>query len=219
VTHASLGAEITGWLATMIGVGLGAARLETGALALAVSGLICLGVAARPDRRMAIWVAAALFEAAWCCWLLAAGVVSAEPYAVPAAAVVLALGWTRSRREPVPHSWRAAGPGLLLLLLPSLIMTWLSPGWIRPLLLGVLATGVALAGARHRRQAPLVIGVLVAVLDAGRALAGAFLLLIHAVPGWIPIAVLGAVMLWAGATYEARLRNLRAIHGSLAAMS
>jgi Na+/H+-dicarboxylate symporter len=119
----------------------------------------------------------------------------------------------------VPHSWRAAGPGLLLLLLPSPIMTWLSPGWIRPLLLGVVATGVALAGARHRKQAPLVIGVLVAVLDAGREVARAFLLLIHAVAGWIPIAVLGAVMLWAGATYEARLRNLRAIHGSLAAMS
>jgi hypothetical protein len=31
--------------------------------------------------------------------------------------------------------------------------------------------------------------------------------------------LLGAMLLWAGATYEARLRNLRAIRSSLAAMS
>ena len=45
------------------------------------------------------------------------------------------------------------------------------------------------------------------------------LLLADAVPSWIPIAALGAVLLWAGATYEARLRNLRAIRSSLAAMN
>ena len=41
----------------------------------------------------------------------------------------------------------------------------------------------------------------------------------HELPGWVPAAAGGAVLLWAGATYEARLRNLRAMRRSLASMS
>jgi hypothetical protein len=98
-------------------------------------------------------------------------------------------------------------------------VVWTNPGWIRPALLGVVAAAVALAGARTRKQAPLVIGIVVVTTDAGRALAPAVSLLVDAVPSWIPIAALGAVLLWAGATYEARLRNLGAIRSSLAAMN
>jgi hypothetical protein len=68
-------------------------------------------------------------------------------------------------------------------------------------------------------QAPLLTGTAVAVLEAGRELAPDVMRLVHAMPGWIPIAAGGAVLLWAGATYEARLRNLQAIRRSLAAMS
>jgi len=126
---------------------------------------------------------------------------------------------SRTRRDPELGSWQTLGPGLALGLLPSLIGVWVGAGWIRPVLLGLVAVGVALAGARAARQAPLVIGIVVLVLDAGRALTPAFLILIHAVPGWIPIGALGAVLLWAGATYEARLRNLRAIRRRMAAMN
>ncbi len=215
----ALAVECAGWLVTVIGVGQSLARPQTAGLALAVTGLICLGVAARPDRRPAIWAALALLDVASCCWLGAAGVRAVEPYTVPAAVLGLTFGWTRCRREPAPHSWLALGPGLALLLLPSLVAAWPSPDWIRPTLLGVAAVGVALAGARAGKQAPLVTGIAVVVLDAGRALEPVFGVWVHALPSWIPIAVLGAVMLWAGATYEARLRNLRAIVGSLAAMS
>lgn len=43
--------------------------------------------------------------------------------------------------------------------------------------------------------------------------------LVGVLPGWLPLAAIGVVLLWAGATYEARLRNLRALRRSLAAMS
>src|SRR6266568_2447489 len=194
----ALAAEWAGWLVTAIGVGQCLARPRTAGLALAVT---------------------ALLEAASCCWLVAAGVRVVEPYTVPAALLGLVFGWTRSRREPAPHSWLAFGPGLALLLLPSLVAAWVSPDWIRPTLLGGVAVGVALAGARAGQQAPLVTGITVAVLDAGRALAPAFGVLFHALPSWVPIAVLGVILLWAGATYEARLRNLRTIFSSLTAMS
>jgi hypothetical protein len=41
----------------------------------------------------------------------------------------------------------------------------------------------------------------------------------HALPGWAPAALGGAVLAWTGATYEARLRNLRAIRHSLSSMA
>ena len=214
-----LAAEGAGWLMAAIGLWQSFARPETAGLALAVVGLTCLGIAARPARRAAFWPGLALLDAASCCWLAAAGVSVIEPYTILAAVIALAFGMNRSRRDDELGSWLVLGPGLALLLLPSLIGVWLNPGSIRPALLGLAAAGVALAGARAGKQAPLVAGIVVVVLDAGRALTPAFAVIIRAVPGWVPIAALGAVLLWAGATYEARLRDLRAIRSSLAAMN
>ena len=86
-------------------------------------------------------------------------------------------------------------------------------------LVGLAAAAIAIVGARARMQAPLLTGAVVAVLGAGRELAPAFARLVHHLPGWLPVAVLGAALLWAGATYEARLRNLNVIRRTLAAMS
>jgi hypothetical protein len=142
-----------------------------------------------------------------------------EPYTVPAALTAIAAGAKASGREPRPHSWLAYGPGLALLLLPSLVMAWVGAGWIRPVMVGLASIAIAILGARTRAQAPLLAGTAVAVLEALRGLAPDAARLMHALPGWVPAAVGGAVLLWAGATYEARLRNLRAMRSSLASMS
>ena len=55
--------------------------------------------------------------------------------------------------------------------------------------------------------------------NAGRDLPSDVMRLAHVMPGWVPIAAGGAVLLWAGATYEARLANLQAIRRSLGAMT
>jgi hypothetical protein len=107
----------------------------------------------------------------------------------------------------------------VLLLLPSLIIAWQNPDWIRPVLIGVAASGIAVAGARAGMQAPLLLGAAVAVLDAGRQLAPPVVRLVQVLPGWVPVAGLGAVLLWAGATFERRLRDLKAVRRSLAALS
>jgi len=214
-----LGIEITAWLVTMAGVAPCLRRPSTASLALATAGIICLGAAARAGRRPAIWPGLALCYLAWCLGLAAVGVAVPEAYTLPAAAFGLVVGWRAFRREPQPHSWLAYGPGLSALLLPSLIVAWQGPGWIRPLLVGLTAAVIAVAGARARMQAPLLTGAIVAVVDAGRELAPAFARLVHDLPGWMPVAALGAALLWAGATYEARLRNLNAIRRTLAAMS
>jgi hypothetical protein len=121
-----------------------------------------------------------------------------------------------ARRSSQPASWICYGPGLARLLLPSLIATWQGSGWVRPLLLGVVAALAALAGGRARLQAPLLLGAVVVILDAGHELAPAVSRLASMLPGWIPIALIGMVLLGVGATYEARLRDLGQARRALA---
>lgn len=227
---------LTGWAAlgeslAPAGAALVAAALTIGwALAaplptLVVLGCLCVGYAlcAWRARRLEVRVAAACLSvlaalATWCAGLLAAGVNLPEAYTLPAAAVAVTAGWAWSRRRPGVSSWLAYGPALAALLGPSLIGAWNGTGWIRPALLGLAAAVVALAGARARLQAPLVTGAAVAALDAGRELTPSALSLVRAAPGWAPFALVGVGLLWAGATYEARLRNLSSARRSLAAM-
>ena len=218
-TIMSLCVEVAGWLVTAAGVGQCLGRPGPASAATAVAGITSLGVATRADRRPALWPGLALCYVAWCIGLAAKGVSLPEPYTVPAALTAIAAGAMVSRREPRPHSWLAYGPGLALLLLPSLVMAWAGTGWIRPVMVGLASIAIAVLGARTRRQAPLLAGTAVAVLAALRGLAPDVTQLMHELPGWVPAAAGGAVLLWAGATYEARLRNLRAMRRSLASMS
>jgi hypothetical protein len=218
VPSASTAIEATAWLAVVAGTVQCLSRPGPASLALAISGLIAVGVAIRADRRPALWVGLALCQAAWCVWLFTAGVSAPEPYTVPAAAAWIARCWHLARRLPRLSSWLAYGPGLALMLLPSLIAVWHGNGWIRPLLLGLAAAGLTLIGGRVRLQAPLLIGAAAAALDAGHELAPAVRRLAEIVPTWLPIAVTGAILIWAGATYEARLRNLSTLHKIVAAM-
>ncbi len=218
-TATGLAVEVAGWLAAAAGVIGCLGRPWTASAAMAIAGITGLGVAVRPERRVVLWPGLTLCYAAWCTGLAAGAVSVPEPYSVPAGLIAIAAAWRASRSEPRPHSWLAYGPGLALLLLPSLVVAWLEAGWIRPVLTGLAAIGIAVAGARTRTQAPLLTGTAVTVLVAGRALAPDVMRLVHAMPGWVPVAAGGAVLLWAGATYEVRLRNLQAIRRSLAAMT
>jgi hypothetical protein len=137
---------------------------------------------------------------------------------VPAAAVLIAAGWQRSRHSPRLSSWATYGPGLALLLLPGLAAVWLLPGWVRPLVLGLAAAAITLAGGRARLLAPLLLGGVVAILDAGHELAPTVLQLSGMLPRWVPIAVIGLILLAVGATYEARLRDLGRLRAALGQM-
>jgi hypothetical protein len=105
-----------------------------------------------------------------------------------------------------------------VLLLPSLAVAWDETGWIRPTLLGLAGVIIAIGGARTRTQAPLLTGAVVALLVAGRELAPDVMHLARLLPGWVPVAIGGAALLWAGATFEARLRDIRAVRRSLASL-
>jgi hypothetical protein len=171
---------------------------------LAGSGLLVLLVAVEADRRLVAPVGGLLVSASSWVRLAEAGVDAPEPYALPLAAIALWLGHLRFRRDRGTRSQAAYGPGLALLLVPSLLAALTGTGLGRPLLLGALALGVLLVGARARLQAPLAFGAgTLAVLAL--ELLGPYA---AAAPRWVPLAAAGALLVVLGATYEQRRRDV-----------
>ncbi|MGW6027716.1 SCO7613 C-terminal domain-containing membrane protein [Streptomyces sp. NPDC055099] len=210
--------EISGAVAGGLAITLTAGHATTLALALALGGLIAAGTALRTDRRPVGYAAGVLFVLATWVRLAAWDVGTPEAYTLPATVPALLIGALRRRRTPETSSWTAYGPGLAATLLPSLVAAWSDPHWQRPLLLGVAALLLTLAGARHRLQAPLVLGGTVLALDALHELAPYIVQVVDALPRWLPPALAGLLLLAIGATYEQRLRDARRVRDVLGRM-
>ncbi|MGJ0156137.1 SCO7613 C-terminal domain-containing membrane protein [Streptomyces sp. CH8.1] len=213
-----LPAEIAAAVAGVLALALSAGRPGTLALTLALSGVVCAGAAVRPERRVLGWAAGALFVAATWVRLAEAGVTAPEAYTLPVTVPALAVGFLRRRRDARASSWTAYGPGLAATLLPSLVAAWADADWVRPLVLGVAALAVTLAGARWRLQAPLLLGGAVLAAVAVHELAPYVVQVAGALPRWVLPALAGVLLLAVGATYEKRLRDarrLRAVIGRL----
>lgn len=213
----AIGAETAGYALAAVGLALGAADLPLAALACAVAGVLMAGTALRPDRRWAGYVGTGfLLVAAWL-RLLASDITVIEAYTVPFSLVLLAFGWWRSRSREI-SSWVAYGSGLASSLLPSMIAMLAGAGWVRPLLLGAVSLAVLLAGARLRLQAPALLGGLTLAAVALHELAPWIAQVVVMVPRWVPMAAGGLLLVVVGATYEARLgdvRRLRAVVGRM----
>lgn len=210
--------EITGAAAGGLAVVLTTGHATTLALALALGGVIAAGTALRTDRRPVGYAAGVLFLLATWVRLAAWSVDTPEAYTLPVTVPALLIGVLRRRRAPETSSWTAYGPGLAATLLPSLIAAWSDAHWQRPLLLGTAALLITLAGARHRLQAPLVLGGAVLALDALHELAPYIAQVVDALPRWLPPALAGLLLLTVGATYEQRLRDARRVRDVLGRM-
>ncbi|MBD9731213.1 hypothetical protein IGX29_05150 [Streptomyces sp. H28] len=218
VPRAAVPVEATGACAGFLAVGLAVTDPPVLALVLALCAVIAAGTAVRADRRQAGYVAAALFLLATWVRLGSWGVSTPEAYTLPVTVPALVLGFLRRRRDPGASSWSAYGPGLSATLVPSLLAAWADADWQRPLLLGTAALAVTLLGARHRLQAPLVLGGGVLVLDALHELAPYLVQLAGVLPRWLPPALAGLLLLVVGATYEQRIRDARRAREALGRM-
>ncbi|MFF7546715.1 SCO7613 C-terminal domain-containing membrane protein [Streptomyces canus] len=208
-SQATVPVEAAGATAGILAIALAATDLPLLATVLALCGVITAGTAIRTDRRPVGYAAAALFLAA--AWVRLAGweVETPEAYTLPVTIPALLVGALRHRRDPQTSSWTAYAPGLAATLVPSLFAAWGDPHWTRPLLLGVAALLVTLAGARNHLQAPLLLGGSVLLLDALHELAPYLVQVTDALPRWVPPALAGLLLLALGATYEHRLRDAR----------
>ncbi|WP_326812066.1 hypothetical protein OIE62_09530 [Streptomyces scopuliridis] len=211
--------ELTAAGAGVLAVVLASGRAPVLALVLALCGVIAAGTAVRAERRrVAGYAATALFVLATWVRLASSGVSAPEAYTLPVTVPALAVGLLRRRRDREASSWTAYGPGLAATLLPSLLAAWGDPDWPRPLLLGLAALALTLAGARLRLQAPLVLGGAALALDALHELAPYVAQMVGVLPRWLPPALAGLLLLAVGATYEQRLREARRLRRTLGRM-
>ncbi|MGW1092664.1 SCO7613 C-terminal domain-containing membrane protein, partial [Streptomyces sp. NPDC002596] len=207
-----------GAVAGAVAVGMAAPDRPYLALMLALCGVLAAGTAVRAERRPAAgYVAVVLFVLATWMRLSASGVSTPEAYTLPVTVPALVVGVVR-RRDPAASSWTAYGAGLAATLVPSLVAAWTDPSWVRPLLLGVVALVLTLAGARLRLQALLLLGGAVLALDALHELAPYVVQVVGALPRWLPPALAGVLLLVVGATYERRLRDARRLKDALGRM-
>ncbi|GAA4225802.1 hypothetical protein FHR32_002307 [Streptosporangium album] len=213
----AIGVETAGYALAAAGLPLGAADLPLAGLACAVVGVLMAGTALRADRRWAGYVGTGFLLAASWLRLLASDITVVEAYTVPFSLVLLVFGWWRARNRET-SSWVSYGGGLASSLLPSMIAMLGDTGWGRPLLLGAASLTVLLAGARFRLQAPVLLGGLTLAVVALHELAPWIAQLAVAVPRWVPMAAGGLLLLVVGATYEARLREVRRLRAAFGRM-
>ncbi|MGI5145397.1 SCO7613 C-terminal domain-containing membrane protein [Plantactinospora sp. CA-294935] len=151
-------------------------------------------------------------------WLLLVSVRVAlvEAYTLPAAVLGLLAGWLALRARPALNSWLAYGPGLAAALLPSLVSVIVAADqpW-RRLLLGAGALLAVLAGARWRRQAPVLLGGAALAVLALREMVDVW----DRLPRWIFLAVGGFALIGLAMTYERRRRDLHRLRSAVNRMN
>lgn len=132
-------------------------------------------------------------------FLLAAGAIAVRhPAAFPPTRSIEAwpAGWT--------GSWPLLGPGLVVLLSASVAATYTDPRTWRAILVMAIALVAILVGATQRLAAPFVIGIVVLPVENVLAFMVQIGRGIEAMPWWITLSVVGAVLLIIAVGYERR---------------
>ncbi|CAH0272690.1 hypothetical protein SRABI128_03436 [Microbacterium sp. Bi128] len=146
--------------------------------------------------------------------LLLGGVEPVEVATVPLGAALVAHGVRALRRHADLGSWPALGIGLGLLLVPSLMFDFVADNVLwRIIALGVVALGVLLAGVWFRLQAPVLIGGVVLIVHAVAQLWPWIAALYESVSGlwWLWLGIAGVLLIVVAATYERRIREVKAV--------
>jgi hypothetical protein len=141
-----------------------------------------------------------------------------ERWTVPAAVLMLSLGGATLWRSGQRGSWSTLGPGVVLLLLPSLVLSPVQGGTIRIVALTVVATVIVVLGAVGRLQAPLAVGGLVLAAHGIAQLGPGFVALAETTPRWVVLSLAGAALLGLGVSYERRLAQMRKLRLAFTAL-
>uniref|UniRef100_UPI0025D4025C SCO7613 C-terminal domain-containing membrane protein n=1 Tax=uncultured Microbacterium sp. TaxID=191216 RepID=UPI0025D4025C len=104
-------------------------------------------------------------------------------------------------------SWALLGPGIVVVLLASVVSTFTDPLTWRAILVMALALVAILVGATRRLAAPFLIGLIVLPIENVFVFAVQIGRGIESMPWWITLAVMGAVLLIIATTAERRAEH------------
>ncbi|QEE61475.1 hypothetical protein FVA74_07715 [Salinibacterium sp. dk2585] len=134
-----------------------------------------------------------------------------ELLSVPIALALIAGGAITLRRVPESRSWPQLGPGIALLLLPTLFATFFEPEVWRLVALGIAAVVTIVAGVAFRLQAPFVIGTVVVLAHALRTFSPQIRAVYEAADWYVWAGIGGAILLALAIRYEQRVRDVARI--------
>jgi hypothetical protein len=134
------------------------------------------------------------------------------------ALALLVVGAVMLRRYPDAGSWPWLAPGLLVLLLPSLIATFVDQPIWRLVGIGVVCVVAIIVGALRKLQAPLVIGTVVVLVHAIRTFSPQLVAVYQLTEWWVWAVVGGAIIIFVAVTFERRMRDLKSVGGRIAAL-
>jgi hypothetical protein len=146
------------------------------------------------------------------------GVAPVELVTAPPAVAGLAYGAWILRRDADARSWPVLGPWIALLTLPSLAYDFDETELWRVVALGAVAIALVVAGAVLRLQAPLVLGSAVLIAHGLAQLWPWISAVYVAVPWWLWLGIGGALLIFLAATYERRMRQMKAAFGSITSL-
>ena len=134
-----------------------------------------------------------------------------ELVTVPVALALIGSGWLRLQDDPRARSWPWFGPGLVLLLVPSLLLDLTYNDLWRIVSLGVVAIIVIVIGSTRRLQAPFVIGAAVLLIHGVAQLWPWIALAYSVVPWFLWLGGGGILLIVLAARYEQRIANLKSV--------
>lgn len=174
-----------------------------------------------PHRASVWWAALGLAVAVGVTAVVAGAADPIETATVPIAAALLANGVRSLRTRAEVGSWPAVGAGLGVLLIPSLLFDFVGDSTLwRVIGLGVVALVALLWGVRRRLQAPVVLGGVVLIVHAVAQLWPWITALYESASGlwWLWLGIAGALLIVIAATYERRIREVKAVALALRAL-
>lgn len=132
-----------------------------------------------------------------------------ELLTVPLALGLLLIGTLELDQRPAARSVPWLGPGLVVLLLPSLIDVSTNPNAWRIVALGTVATAVVIGGVVRRLQAPFLVGGVVLLIHALAQSWPLLALVGESVEWWLWLGIAGIGVVAVAAHYERRVQNVK----------
>ncbi len=163
------------------------------------------------DHRSYAWLGGLLLVLATWVRLSDIGVQAPEPYTLPTALALLAVGLHRMRRDPASSTSNALLPGLVLGVVPTLLWALVFPLSVRAAVIGLVFLVLLVGGSQLRWSAPVLVGGVGGALLVLRELAP----YAEQTPQWLLIGAAGTILIGTGVTWEARVRDLRRATGYL----
>lgn len=171
-----------------------------------------------PFTRVLAWVAIGLAAATGIAGLARDAIDPLEWTTVPISVALLVTGAFQLRRNAAARSWAWLAPGILVLLLPSLVATFTDQPIWRLVALGVAGILTIVAGATVRLQAPLILGAVIVVVHALRTFAPQIRQVYELTEWWVWAVVGGVILLFLGLTVEKRIRDLRTVGSKISSL-